>query len=98
MSKAKKPMDNLKFRCKLQQADYIRVNGAYRGILEPDGKIAYWDGQCTEYWDPYLCDVYKIRETVTTADLMYKAGRKVYKLVPKDMPTKHILVRLYKDI
>ena len=98
MRKAKKPMENLKFRCKLQQADYIRVNGVYRGILEPDGKITYWNGQCIESWDPYLCDVYKLRETITTDDLMFKAGRKVYKLVLKETPTKHILVRLYKEI
>ena len=37
MSKAKKPMENLKFRCKLQQADYIRINGTH-GTRTPSGK------------------------------------------------------------
>lgn len=97
MSKAKKPMDNLKFRCKLQQADYIRINGS-RGTRTPSGKIEYWCGQCTAFVDPYLCDVYKIKNEVTISDFMEGEKGKVYKLVNKENPEEVDYVKLYKEI
>ena len=97
MSKAKKPMENLKFRCKLQQADYIRINGS-RGTRTPSGKIEYWSGQCTLFVDPYLCDVYKIKNEVTVSDFMRGEKGKVYKLVSKENPEEVDYVKLYKEI
>lgn len=98
MSKAKKPMDNLKFRCKLQQADYIRINNA-RGTRTPSGKIEYRSGPCTTLLvDPYLCDVYKIKNEVTVSDFMRGEKGKVYKLVSKENPEDVDYVKLYKEI
>lgn len=97
MSKAKKPMENLKFRCKLQQADYIRINNA-RGTRTPSGEIKYWRGQFTLRVDPYLCDVYKIKNEVTVSDFMRGEKGKVYKLVSKKNPEEVNYVKLYKEI
>lgn len=97
MSKAKKPMENLKFRCKLQQADYIRINGAH-GTRTPSGEIGYWSGQNTLLVDPYLCDVYKIKNEVTVSDFIEGEKGKVYKLVSKENPEEVNYVKLYKEI
>lgn len=90
-------MENLKFRCKLQQADYIRINGTH-GTLTPSGKIKCWSGQYTLLVDPYLCDVYKIKNEVTVSDLMRGEKGKVYKLVSKENPEDVDYVKLYKEI
>lgn len=90
-------MENLKFRCKLQQADYIRINGS-RGTRTPSGKIKYGSGPCTLFVDPYLCDVYKIKNEVTVSDFMRGEKGKVYKLVSKENPENVNYVKLYKEI